>query len=79
MLYITDRTMQVSGILIPGLVKKVEVTGAAVIDAVTDDNNVTLGYQANGYEPMRVNVDVLLEPRQRADHRGHGGNHANTC
>lgn len=62
MLYITDRTMQVSGILIPGLVKKVEVTGAAVIDAITDDNNVTLGYQANGYEPMKVNVDVLLEP-----------------
>ena len=47
MLYITDRTMQVSGILIPGLVKKVEVTGVAVIDAITDDNNVTLGYQAN--------------------------------
>lgn len=62
MLYITDRTMQISGILVPGLVKKVEITGAAVIDAVTDDNNVTLGYQPNGYEPMKVNVDLLLEP-----------------
>ena len=62
MLYIKDYSMQVSGIVIPGLVKKVEITGAAVIDAVTDDNNVTLGYQANGYDPMKMNVDVLLEP-----------------
>ena len=62
MLYIKDYSMQVSGIVIPGLVKKVEITGAAVIDAVTDDNNVTLGYQPNGYEPLKMNVDVLLEP-----------------
>ena len=62
MLYIKDCSMQVSGITIPGLVKKVEITGAAVIDAVTDDNNATLGYQPHGYEPLKVNVDVLLEP-----------------
>ena len=62
MLYIKDYSMQVSGIVVPGLVKKVEVAGSAVIDAVTDDNNVTLGYQANGYEPMKLNVDLLLEP-----------------
>ena len=43
MLYIKDYSMQVTGIVVPGLVKKVEVTGSAVIDAVTDDNNVTLG------------------------------------
>lgn len=62
MLYIKDYSMQVSGITVPGLVKKVEITGAAVIDSVTDDNNITLGYQPNGYEPLKVNVDVLLEP-----------------
>lgn len=62
MLYIKDQSMQVSGIAVPGLVKKVEVTGSAVIDAVTDDNNVTLGYQPNGYEPLKLNADVLLEP-----------------
>lgn len=62
MLYIKDYSMQVSGITVPGLVKKVEVTGAAVIDAITDDNNITLGYQANGYEPMKLNADLLLEP-----------------
>lgn len=62
MLYIKDHSMQVAGITTPGIVKKVEVTGAAVIDAITDDNNVTLGYQANGYEPMKLNVDLLLEP-----------------
>lgn len=62
MLYIKDYSMQISGITVPGLVKKVEVTGSAVIDAITDDNNITLGYQANGYEPMKLNVDILLEP-----------------
>ena len=24
--------------------------------------NVTLGYQPNGYEPLKMNVDLLLEP-----------------
>lgn len=54
--------MEISGIPVPGLVKKVEVTGSAVIDAVTDDNDKTLGYQPNGYEPMKMTVDLLLEP-----------------
>ena len=54
--------MLVAGVAVPGLVKKLEITGAAVIDAVTDDNNVTLGYQPNGYEPLKMNVDLLLEP-----------------
>lgn len=62
MLYINDHSMQISGIPVPGLVKKVEITGGAVIDSVTDDNNITLGYQPNGYDPMKMNVDVLLEP-----------------
>ena len=42
MLYIKDTSMLVAGVAVPGLVKKLEITGAAVIDAVTDDNNVTL-------------------------------------
>ena len=62
MLYIKDTSMLVAGVAVPGLVKKLEITGAAVIDAVTDDNNVTLGYQPNGYEPLKMNVDLLLEP-----------------
>ena len=62
MLYIKDTSMLVAGVAVPGLVKKLEITEAAVIDAVTDDNNVTLGYQPNGYEPLKMNVDLLLEP-----------------
>ena len=62
MLYIKDTSMLVAGVAVPGLVKKLEITEAAVIDAVTDDNNVTLGYRPNGYDPLKMNVHLRLEP-----------------
>lgn len=36
--------MPVTEVAVPNLVKKLEIIGAAVIDAMTDNNNATLGY-----------------------------------
>lgn len=62
MLYTKDTSILVTGVVVPGPVKKLEIAGAAVIDTVTDDNNVTLSCQPNGYRPLKMNVDLLLEP-----------------
>ena len=62
MLYVTDRMVQLSGIVLPGEVKKIEITQAATIDEVKNDNNVTLGYQPTGYELAKMSVEITLEP-----------------
>lgn len=62
MLYVTDKMIQLSGVVIPGQVKKIEITQAATIDEVQDDNNVTLGYQPTGYELAKISVEIILEP-----------------
>ena len=64
MLYVTDKMIQLSGVVIPGQVKKIEITQAATIDEVQDDNNVTLGYQPTGYELAKISVEITLEPTQ---------------
>lgn len=62
MLYVTGRMVQLSGIVLPGEVKKIEITQAATIDEVKNDNNVTLGYQPTGYELAKMSVEITLEP-----------------
>ena len=62
MLYVTDKMIQLSGVVIPGQVKKIEITQATTIDEVQDDNNVTLGYQPTGYELAKISVEITLEP-----------------
>lgn len=62
MLYIQEHHIELGGIIIPGQVKSVEVSGDANIDEVQDDKNTTLGYQATGYQPHKINVEVVLEP-----------------
>ncbi len=64
MLYVTDKMIQLSGVVIPGQVKKIEITQAATIDEVQNDNNVTLGYQPTGYELAKISVEITLEPTQ---------------
>ena len=64
MLYVTDKMIQLSGVVIPGQVKKIEITQAATIDEVQDDNNVTLGYQPTEYELAKISVEITLEPTQ---------------
>ena len=58
MLYIKDTSMLVAGVAVPGLVKKLEITGAAVIDAVTDDNNVLLDTKTSTF-PVATNFNGM--------------------
>lgn len=61
MLYIQETHMEIGGIGIPGQVKKVEISGDANIDEIQDDKNKSLGYQATGYQPHKITVDIILE------------------
>lgn len=62
MLYIQEHHIELGGVVIPGQVKSVEVSGDADIDEIQDDNNKSLGYQATGYQPHKINVELILEP-----------------
>lgn len=61
MLYVADKIVEIGGIVIPGHVKKVEVTETATVDEVKDDNGKLKAVQAIGYEAGKVNITVTLE------------------
>lgn len=61
MIYVEDQLIKVNGVVLPGLVKKIEVTEAAKIDEQEVEGSATKPKQAVGYEDAKVNVELILD------------------
>lgn len=61
MLYIQDEIAKLGGLLLPGIVKAVEITESAIIDEVKDDKGKLKAVQPLGYESGKVNISLELE------------------
>lgn len=61
MLYVSDKIIEIGGIVIPGQVKSIEIIETATIDEAKDESGKLKAVQALGFEAGKVNVTVILE------------------
>lgn len=61
MIYTEDQLVKVNGIVLPGLVKSIEVKESAKIDEQEVEGSATKPKQATGYEDAKVNIELILD------------------
>lgn len=61
MIYVEDQLVKVNGVVLPGLVKKIEVKEAAKIDEQEVEGSATKPKQATGYEDAKITVELVLD------------------
>ena len=61
MTYTEDQLVKVNGVVLPGLVKSIEVKESAKIDEQEVEGSATKPKQATGYEDAKVNIELILD------------------
>ena len=61
MIYTEDQLDKVNGVVLPGLVKSIEVKESAKIDEQEVEGSATKPKQATGYEDAKVNIELILD------------------
>lgn len=61
MIYTEDQLVKVNGVVLPGLVKSIEVKESAEIDEQEVEGSATKPKQATGYEDAKVNIELILD------------------
>lgn len=61
MIYTEDQLVKVNGVVLPGLVKSIEVKELAKIDEQEVEGSATKPKQATGYEDAKVNIELILD------------------
>lgn len=61
MIYTEDQLVKVNGVVLPGLVKSIEVKETAKIDEQEVEGSATKPKQATGYEDAKVNIELVLD------------------
>lgn len=61
MIYTEDQLVKVNGVVLPGLVKSIEVKESAKIDEQEVEGSATKPKQATGYEDAKVNIELALD------------------
>ena len=56
-----DQLVKVNGVVLPGLVKSIEVKESAKIDEQEVEGSATKPKQATGYEDAKVNIELILD------------------
>jgi hypothetical protein len=60
-IYTEDQLVKVNGVVLPGLVKSIEVKESAKIDEQEVEGSATKPKQATGYEDAKVNIELILD------------------
>lgn len=58
MIFIEDERIKLNGVVLPGLVKSIEVTETAKVDEQEVEGSATKPKQATGYEDAKVNIEL---------------------
>ena len=61
MIYVEDQAVKVDGVILPGLLKSIEVKETALIDAQQVEGSAAKPKQATGYEDAKVNIELILD------------------
>lgn len=61
MIFVEDQEIKVGGVVLPGVVKKVEVKETAKIDEQEVEGSATKPKQATGYEDAKINIELILD------------------
>ena len=61
MIFIEDQLVKLNGVVLPGLVKKIEVKESALIDEQEVEGSATKPTQAVGYEDAKVNIELVID------------------
>lgn len=61
MIYVEDQLVKVNGVVLPGLVKSIEVKESAKIDEQEVEGSATKPKQAVGYEDAKITVELILD------------------
>lgn len=61
MIYVEDQLVKVNGVVLPGLVKSIEVKEAAQIDEQEVEGSAAKPKQAVGYEDAKIFVELILD------------------
>ena len=61
MIYVEDKLVKVNGVVLPGLVKSIEVKESAKIDEQEVEGSATKPKQATGYEDAKITVELILD------------------
>jgi len=60
-IYVEDQLVKVNGVVLPGLVKSIEVKESAKIDEQEVEGSATKPKQATGYEDAKITVELILD------------------
>ena len=61
MIYVEDQLVKVNGVVLPGLVKSIEVKESAQIDEQEVEGSAAKPKQAVGYEDAKIFVELILD------------------
>ena len=61
MIYVEDQLIKLNGVVLPGLVKSIEVTETAKVDEQEVEGSATKPKQAVGYEDAKITVELILD------------------
>lgn len=61
MIYVEDQLVKVNGVVLPGLVKSIEVKESAQIDEQEVEGSAAKPKQAVGYEDAKITIELILD------------------
>ena len=61
MIYVEDELIKLNGVVLPGLVKSIEVTETAKVDEQEVEGSSTKPKQATGYEDAKINIELIID------------------
>ncbi len=61
MIFVEDQLVKVNGVVLPGLLKSIEVKESAAIDEQQVEGSAAKPKQATGYEDAKVNIELILD------------------
>ncbi len=61
MIFVEDQTIKLNGVVLPGLVKSIEVKESAQIDEQEVEGSSTKPKQATGYEDAKINIELVVD------------------
>lgn len=61
MIFIEDERIKLNGVVLPGLIKSIEVTETAKVDEQEVEGSATKPKQATGYEDAKINIELIID------------------
>lgn len=61
MIFVEDNTIKLNGVILPGLVKSIEVKESAQIDEQEVEGSSAKPKQATGYEDAKINIELVVD------------------